>query len=130
MKTFILISTAILVSFGASAQMDSMTKVRNREIMKDNMKTITKQNIIRKEDLANSETTAVFMKNCKMMIERGGRIMPMKHNVTMRNGTIVMATGLIIDADSTTTMMSEGEYIDIHGKIEFSHVLHKYCKIE
>jgi len=130
MKTFILVSIAIITSLASSAQMDSMTKVRNREIMKDNMRTINNQNIARKEDLANSETTAVFMKNCKMMIERGGKTMPMKHNVTMRNGTIVMATGLIIDADSTTTMMSEGEYIDIYGKIEFSHVLHKYCKIE
>ena len=128
MKKIILVSIAIFASLASFAQMDSMTKVRNKEIMKDNMRTITKQNNERKAELQKSEVTAVFMKDCKMMIERGGKTMPMKHNVTMRNGTIVMATGLVIDADSTTTMMSEGEYIDMYGKIEFTHVLHKYCK--
>lgn len=128
MKKIILVSIAIFASLASFAQMDSMTKVRNKEIMKDNIRTITKQNNERKAELQKSEVTAVFMKDCKMMIERGGKTMPMKHNVTMRNGTIVMATGLVIDADSTTTMMSEGEYIDMYGKIEFTHVLHKYCK--
>ena len=128
MKKIILVSIAIFASLASFAQMDSMTKVRNKEIMKDNMRTITKQNNERKAELQKSEVTAVFMKDCKMMIERGGKTMPMKHNVTMRNGTIVMATGLVIDADSTTTMMSEGEHIDMNGKIEFTHALHKYCK--
>ena len=128
MKKIILASLAIFLSLALTAQVDSMRKVMNTAIVKDNMHTITNQNTARKIEIDNSMTTAVTMKDCRMMTVRAGKMMPMKHNVTMRNGTIVMPTGTILDANGITTTMTEGEYIDMNGKIEYSHDLHKFCK--
>ena len=128
MKRIILLGLAISVSLALTAQVDSMRKVMNSAIVRDNMKTITNQNTARKIEIENSMTTAVTMKDCKMMTVRVGKMMPMKRSVTMRNGTIVMPSGTILDANGITTTMTEGEYIDMNGKIEYSHELHKFCK--
>jgi hypothetical protein len=129
MKMTTLVGMAILASTALSAQVDSTTKVMNSEMIKDNMVTINRQNRIVERETENSENTAVMMKDCKMMTIRAGKTMPMRHNVTMRNGTVVTTNGLVLDANGTTSVMIEGEHIDMYGKIVYSRTVHKGCKI-
>lgn len=128
MKITILVSVAIFTSFRLFAQANSATKTMNEDIMKDNMATINKQNINRRKELENKETIGVTMKNGKMMTLRDNKTRLMKRNVTLRNGTIVMPSGLVLKADKTAIMMQEGESVDMYGKIEFSNKLQKIIK--
>ncbi len=128
MKITILVSVAIFTSFRLFAQANSATKTMNEDIMKDNMATINKQNINRRKELENKETIGVTMKNGKMMTLRDNKTRLMKRNVTLRNGTIVMPSGLVLKADKTAITMQEGESIDMYGKIEFSNKLQKIIK--
>ena len=57
------------------------------------------------------------MKDGKMMCMKGGKMMPMEMDMTMKNGTKVMTNGEYMDKSGNKMMLKEGEKIDSHGMV-------------
>ena len=58
-----------------------------------------------------------MMKDGKMMSVKAGKTMPMKKNITMKNGTTCMANGNCTMKNGKTIKMKEGECMDMSGKM-------------
>ena len=59
----------------------------------------------------------VMKKDGKMMMMKDGKSMMMDKDMTMKNGTKVMADGKVMMKDGSTMMMKEGEMMDMDGKM-------------
>lgn len=58
------------------------------------------------------------MKNGKMMMSMGGKLMPMTKDMTMSDGTICMTDGTCMAKDGTRTKMKEGDHCMVkNGKM-------------
>lgn len=64
------------------------------------------------------------MKDCVMMVDgkmmqmKGGKTMAMDQDMTMKNGTMVMKDGTMKMKNGKTTMLKEGESMDMTGKMK------------
>ena len=124
MKTTILALTLVFFSQHSFAQ-DRAEKQRlrmNNSILNENMGTISNVNYVKKNKVDGEHSADVTMLNGKMMVVRKGKMSVMRRNVTMRNGTIVMANGLIYLRinGGTVLRMQEGAYMDMYGKIRYN----------
>lgn len=59
----------------------------------------------------------VLMKGGKMMVKKKGRIMPMKEDLTVFDGTRIMIDGTVMMTDGNARQMMEGEAITMDGRI-------------
>lgn len=72
---------------------------------------------------AQTKTKHAMMKDCcmmkdgKMMTMMDGKTMPMDHDMTMKNGTMVSSTGECTMKDGKKMMMKEGECMEMSGKM-------------
>lgn len=57
------------------------------------------------------------MKDGKMMCMKGGKMMAMDMEMTMKNGVKVMTNGEYMDEKGNKMMLKEGEMIDSHGMV-------------
>ncbi len=124
MKTTILVVGFLFLSLHLFAQ-DRAEKQRlrmNNSILKDNMNTISNVNYVKKKKIEGERSADVTMLNGKMMVVRNGKMSVMRSYVTMRDGTIVMANGLIFLPlnGGTVIRMQEGAYMDMYGKIRYN----------
>ena len=60
----------------------------------------------------------VMMKDSKMMVMKDGKTMMMDQDMTMKNGTMVMKDGTVKTKDGKTSMMKEGDSMDMNGKVK------------
>ena len=112
MKKLILVSTAILLSFGSFAQTDSTNNKMNHDIMNHDM-----DNSMNHQTMDKSHPNGVMMKDGKMMMIHNGKMTMMNHDMTMSNGTKVMSDGTCIKKDGIKMMMKEGQHMDMSGKM-------------
>ncbi len=59
----------------------------------------------------------VMMKDGKMMVMKNGQTMAMDKEMTMSNGTMVMADGNVKMKDGKTMMMKDGDCVYMNGKM-------------
>ena len=59
----------------------------------------------------------VMMKDGKMMVMKGGNTMAMDQDMTMKNGTMVMADGSVKMKNGKTMMMKNGDCMMMDGKM-------------
>ena len=103
----------------------------NNSILKENIGTISNVNYVKKKKIEGQRSAGVTMLNGKMMVVQNGKMSIMKSNVTMRDGTIAMANGLIFYTlnGGTVNRMQEGAYMDKYGKIRYNtRTLNKIIK--
>ena len=58
-----------------------------------------------------------MMNDGKMMVMKGGKMMPMTENMTMRDGTTCMTDGTCTKKDGTTMKMTDGQCMMMDGKM-------------
>ena len=58
-----------------------------------------------------------MMKDGKMMVMKGGKMMPMDKDMVMKNGTTCMTNGECKMKNGKKMMMKEGECMDMSGKM-------------
>lgn len=59
----------------------------------------------------------VTMKNGRMMVQKKGRLRPLKENLAVFDGTRVMTDGTVMMTDGTARTMMEGEALTMDGRI-------------
>ena len=69
-----------------------------------------------------------MMKGSKMMCVKGGKTMPMKKEMTMKNGTKCMTNGECVMKDGTKMKMKEGECMDMSGRMSDCGMMMKDAK--
>src|SRR5664279_241842 len=57
----------------------------------------------------------VIMKNGKLLMMKNGQTTQMTTDLTLDNGTVVMANGNVKSKDGTTTTLKEGDYVGMDG---------------
>jgi hypothetical protein len=67
----------------------------------------------------------VMMKDGKMVVKKDGKESPMTSNMTMENGTEVMTDGTVKTSDGTTMKLTEGECVNMKGKIHDKNMKEK-----
>jgi hypothetical protein len=112
MKNISLLLFAILLSFGAMAQVTDST-------MNNNNNNATMDNSNTKVDGDETKTVNEFyaFKDGKLIKVKNKVKTEQKDNVTLSNGTQISSTGTIQYSDGTTATLKEGEWIDDNGKI-------------
>ena len=68
--------------------------------------------------MSQSMENCVMMKDGKMACTMNGKTMPMTKNMTMKNGTVVMANGTVKTKDGKTMMLKNGQCVMMSGKVE------------
>ena len=66
---------------------------------------------------SQSTKACYAMKDGKMMTMKGGKTMMMSKDMKLSNGEMVMTDGSVKMTDGTTSMLKEGQYIDMNGKM-------------
>ena len=99
MKNVFLTLFALALSFGVFAQ-DTIPA-------KDTVPTEQKT---QKKDI-------YVMKDSKMWQIKAGEKSELTEDVTLANGTIVMANGTVKSTDGQTTTLKNGQFVDLDGKI-------------
>ena len=61
----------------------------------------------------------IMMKNGQMIEVEHGRRVPVKHDITLVNGTTIHRNGKIDDSNGKTRHLREGQYILMDGKIAY-----------
>ena len=59
----------------------------------------------------------VLMRDGKMMVQKKGRMIPMREDLAVFDGTRVMMDGTVMMTDGTARQMMEGEAITMDGRI-------------
>jgi hypothetical protein len=83
---------------------------------------------------AQTKTNTAIMKDCcmmkdgKMMQMKGGKMMSMDKDITMKNGNKCMANGECIMKDGKKMKMKEGECMDMNGKMDMCAMMGKEPK--
>ena len=70
------------------------------------------------------------MKDGKMMMMHGGKMMPMTKSMTMSDGTVCMADGTCKMKDGTTMTMSDGQCVMMNGKMTTMDAMKKGGKMK
>ena len=69
-----------------------------------------------------------MMKDGKMMMMQGGKMMPMTRNMTMRDGTVCTTEGQCIKKDGTKMTMTNGQCMMMDGKMTTMDAMKKNGK--
>ena len=111
MKNISLLVFAILLSFGAMAQVTDSTMNKNNNATMNNSNT--------KVDGDETKTVNEFyaFKDGKLVKVKNKVKTEQKDNVTLSNGTQISSNGTVQYSDGTTATLKEGEWIDDQGKI-------------
>ena len=96
MKKLFLLPFILLLAIGINAQSTSKTKSH-------------KSGSMSKE--------CVMMQDGKMMTMKNGQSMPMDHDMTMKNGSIVMTDGTVKTKDGKTMTLKDGDYVWMSGAV-------------
>lgn len=64
-----------------------------------------------------SDKVCYAMKDGKMMVMKHGKMMMMSKDMKLSNGEMVMKDGTVKMTDGTTSMLKEGQYVDMKGKM-------------
>jgi hypothetical protein len=64
----------------------------------------------------------VMMEDGKMVVMKDGQTMPMDKDMTMKNGVTVMTDGNVKWKNGKTTMLKEGQYVTMDGKMAMMHM--------
>ena len=109
MKKLIVLAVGILFSAGIVCAQDAATKKA------EPAKTTDKKEMPQsgKCDMKN----CCMMKGGKMMCMKDGKEMAMSADMTMKNGTKVMANGACMMKDGKKMMMKDGDCIDMDGNV-------------
>ena len=99
MKKALVTLFAITLSLGVFAQ-DSTNKMNN---------------MAPKHDMQSHE--GVIMKDGKLFVMKNGQTTQLSKDMTLDNGTIIMASGTVKAKDGTTTILKEGDYVKWDGTI-------------
>ena len=59
----------------------------------------------------------VILKDGKLLMMKNGQTTPLTKDMTLANGTIIMANGSVKAKDGTTTILKEGDYVKWDGTI-------------
>ena len=70
------------------------------------------------------------MKDGKMMMMHGGKMMPMTKDMTMSDGTVCMADGTCKMKDGTTMKMTDGQCMMMDGKMTTMDAMKKGGKMK
>ncbi len=62
-------------------------------------------------------TDGVMMSDGKMMFVKNGKMILIKRQVTLNNGTKVMADGTCVRKDGTKVMLKDNEHMDMQGNM-------------
>lgn len=100
MKKVLFSLFAIALSFGAFAQDSSMHHMQQNK-MKMKMKT----------------HEGIMMRNGKVMVMQNGQSAPLTADKTLSNGEVVSSNGQVKMANGTTTMLKDGDWINMNGTI-------------
>lgn len=112
MKKVILVFAVIAITAGAYAQTDSTnTKLSPRDMNHNQIQHM------QHSPVHESHPDGVIMKNGKMMMVKNGQFTALDHEMTMSNGTKVMADGTCTKKDGTKMLLKEGQHIDMDGKL-------------
>ncbi len=103
MKKLILIQAALFLSFVSFAQTDSIP-LKNE-----------KNPIAAPPSIEMSQTNGILMNCGRLIILKKGEMTSMKSEIILDNGTQVLVNGSTIKTDGSTTMLNEGDYLDISG---------------
>lgn len=71
----------------------------------------------KKEQKMDMKKDHVMMMGGQMKMVKDGKEMPMENEMTMGNGTKVMADGMCTKKDGTTMKMKNGDMMDMDGKM-------------
>ena len=71
----------------------------------------------KKEQKMDMKKDHVMMMDGKMKMVKNGKEIPMDTDMTMGNGTKVMADGMCTKKDGTTMTMKNGDMMDMDGKM-------------
>ncbi len=66
-----------------------------------------------KHNMQNHE--GIIMKNGKLLMMKNGQTTQLTSDLTLDNGTVVMANGTVKAKDGSTTTLKEGDYISMDG---------------
>lgn len=100
MKNLTLLLATILISLGAFAQGNMATmKTTSATMSVDKMK------------------DCCWMKDGKMWMMKDGKTMPMTKEMTLTNGTTVMANGTVKMKNGKTMTMKNGDKMDMNGNM-------------
>ncbi|MBC6991878.1 MULTISPECIES: DUF6799 domain-containing protein [Hymenobacter] len=58
-----------------------------------------------------------MMKEGKVMMTQNGHTDPLSQDVTLVNGTKIAVNGTVTAPDGTTTMLKEGDYVSLTGRV-------------
>ncbi len=98
MKKVLFSLFAIALSFGAFAQDSAM-----HHMQQNKMKMKTHEGIM--------------MRNGKVMVMQNGTSAPLTEDKTLSNGEVVSSNGQVKMADGTTTMLKDGDWVNMNGSI-------------
>jgi hypothetical protein len=98
MKKVLFSLFAIALSFGAFAQDSSM-----HHMQQNKMKMKTHEGIM--------------MRNGKVMVMQNGQSTPLTEDKTLSNGEVVSSNGQVKMSDGTTTMLKDGDWVNMDGII-------------
>ncbi len=112
MKKIILVFVAVAISAGAYAQTDSTSRKMSPRDLNNNLNQNVRNNTVDK-----TCPDGVVMQNGKMMKVKDGQTTTLDQEMTMSNGTKIMRDGSCINSDGTTTMMKEGQHMDMSGNM-------------
>jgi hypothetical protein len=57
----------------------------------------------------------VLMRNGKLMVMKSGQTSMLTQDLTLSNGTVVMANGTVKKQDGTTVILQDGDYVGMDG---------------
>ena len=106
MKKAILLIIGIIVAIGAYANRDTGIHETNQS-----------ERSYSADSSLNNLSDGFMMKDRKMVSINNGSIMAMEKDITLPDGSIVSSTGLYLNKDGTSTMLKEGEHIDLSGTV-------------
>ncbi len=112
MRKLILVFVAVAISAGAYAQADSTSRKMSPRDLNNN-----KNQNVQNHSVNKSCPDGVMMQNGKMMKVKNGQTTTLDQEMTMSNGTKIMRDGSCINSDGATTMMKEGQHMDMSGNM-------------
>ncbi len=104
MKKIIAFVTVLLIGATAFSQDSSAMRPMSGDTMGMNNKM-----------MRNKMKDCVMMKDGTPMVMKGGETMPMTEQMTLSNGTVVMADGMVKMKDGKTKMLKDGECVYMDG---------------
>ena len=102
MKKMLLTIAAILLTCGAFAQTDTQSKTPDQTT---------------KPVKSHRHANGYIMKDGRMMQVKDGNLMLIEKDITLSNGTVIMADGNYMEKGKPKTILRDGEHVDMDGNV-------------